>query len=121
MHIFRIYLILKATWISLTSINLCELVGLEKLTNAFGILTMLRGIAIIGGVPLVGEIYEKFKLDITITYYIGGASLLISAAAVMLLFLPCLKRERNLVSLYLDIDRGKYMFFLHIVLCYLTI
>ncbi|CAD5120289.1 DgyrCDS8865 [Dimorphilus gyrociliatus] len=85
-----------ATWISLTSITLCELVGLEKLTNGFGILTMLRGIAIIGGVPLVGEIYEKFKLDVTVTYHIGGSSLIVAAFAVMLLFLPCFKRERSL-------------------------
>jgi len=43
-----------ATWISLTSIVLCNLLGLEKLTNAFGLLTMTRGIAALIGSPLAG-------------------------------------------------------------------
>ena len=44
-----------ATWISLTSIVLCSLLGLEKLTNAFGLLTMTRGIAALIGSPLAGR------------------------------------------------------------------
>jgi len=44
-----------ATWISLTSIVLCNLLGLEKLTNAFGLLTMTRGIAALIGSPLAGQ------------------------------------------------------------------
>jgi len=43
-----------ATWISLTSIVLCNLLGLDKLTNAFGLLTMTRGIAALIGSPLAG-------------------------------------------------------------------
>jgi hypothetical protein len=43
-----------ATWISLTSIVLCELLGLEKLTNAFGLLCMSRGIAAMIGSPIAG-------------------------------------------------------------------
>jgi len=44
-----------ATWISLTSIVLCDLLGLEKLTNAFGLLTMTRGIATLIGSPIAGQ------------------------------------------------------------------
>jgi len=48
-----------ATWISLTSIVLCNLLGLEKLTNAFGLLTMTRGIATLIGSPLAGTICSR--------------------------------------------------------------
>jgi len=44
-----------ATWISLTSIVLCSLLGLDQLTNAFGLLTMTRGIATLIGSPLAGQ------------------------------------------------------------------
>jgi hypothetical protein len=48
-------LILTATWISLTSIILCDLLGLQNLTNAFGLLTMTRGFASIAGPPIAGR------------------------------------------------------------------
>ena len=38
----------------LTSIVLCELLGLEKLTNAFGLLTLVRGFASLIGPPVAG-------------------------------------------------------------------
>jgi len=47
-------LFLVATFISLASVILCELVGLEKLTNGFGLLCLVRGITAIAGPPLVG-------------------------------------------------------------------
>jgi len=43
-----------ATWLSLTSIVLVNLLGLDKLTNAFGLLTMTRGVAALIGSPLAG-------------------------------------------------------------------
>ena len=48
------FVYISATWISLTSIILCDLIGLEKLTNAFGLLTLVRGICSIAGPPVAG-------------------------------------------------------------------
>ena len=47
-------LYLTAAFISLTSIILCDLLGVERLANAFGLLTLARGIAGIAGPPVTG-------------------------------------------------------------------
>ena len=44
-----------AAWISLTTIVLVELMGMDRLTNAFGLLTMVRGICSIFGAPVAGS------------------------------------------------------------------
>ena len=50
----RLLFLLVATWISMTSIVLVNLLGLQKLTNAFGLLALIRGIAIVIGPPAAG-------------------------------------------------------------------
>lgn len=47
----------SAAYISLTSIIICDLIGLEKLTNAFGILTLARGTSSIYGPPIAGRLH----------------------------------------------------------------
>jgi MFS transporter, MCT family, solute carrier family 16 (monocarboxylic acid transporters), member 14 len=44
----------KAAFIALTSIVLVDLLGIQQLTNAFGLLCLLRGVAAIAGPPLAG-------------------------------------------------------------------
>ncbi|EDW73104.1 uncharacterized protein Dwil_GK16821 [Drosophila willistoni] len=76
-------------YISLTSIILVDLLGLDKLTNAFGLLILFRGFAALIGTPLAGAIY-----DITHTYdlpfYMAGA--LFGISAITSFLAPCLKR-----------------------------
>lgn len=43
-------------YVGLTSVILVDLLGLDKLTNAFGILLLFQGIASLVGPPLAGEI-----------------------------------------------------------------
>lgn len=50
--------IILAGYISLTSIILVDLLGLDKLTNAFGLLILFRGAAAIVGSPLAGAVYD---------------------------------------------------------------
>lgn len=45
-----------ACFASLRTIIVVELMGLEKLTNAFGLLMMFQGIATIIGAPIAGNI-----------------------------------------------------------------
>jgi hypothetical protein len=56
-------ILFSATWITLTSIVLCDLLGLERLTNAFGLLCMSRGIAAMIGSPIAGkEIQRQYAM-----------------------------------------------------------
>jgi len=47
-----------SAYISLTSIILVDLLGLDKLTNAFGLLILFRGAAAIVGSPIAGMVYD---------------------------------------------------------------
>ncbi|CAB0045225.1 unnamed protein product [Trichogramma brassicae] len=64
-------------YISLTSIILVDLLGLDKLTNAFGLLILFRGVAAIAGPPMAGTLYDLTN-DYGITFYMGGFCFLIS-------------------------------------------
>lgn len=59
--IFNLNLYLSGTYVSLSSVILVDLLGLEKLTNAFGILLLFQGAACLCGPPVVGE----FEFDLT--------------------------------------------------------
>jgi len=53
--LFIMHYFVLATYISLASVIMCELVGLEKLTNGFGLLCLVRGITAIAGPPIEGN------------------------------------------------------------------
>ncbi|XP_059482232.1 monocarboxylate transporter 2 isoform X2 [Neocloeon triangulifer] len=65
-------------YISLTSIILVDLLGLDKLTNAFGLLILFRGSAAIVGSPLAGAIYDATK-NYTVPFLMGGFFFLLAA------------------------------------------
>ena len=46
---------LAGVYVSLTSVVLVDLLGLEMLTNSFGLLLMFQGIATLIGPPIAGE------------------------------------------------------------------
>lgn len=58
MNVLRIYAACfgatVGVYVSLTSVILVDLLGLEKLTNAFGFLLLFQGTATLIGPPLVG-------------------------------------------------------------------
>ncbi|KAI1278106.1 Monocarboxylate transporter 9 [Halotydeus destructor] len=74
----------------LTSVILVDLLGLEKLTNAFGVLLLFQGTACLIGPPIVGWLY-----DLTGSYSPGfnfaGASIALSG--LMLFFVPVVERR----------------------------
>ncbi|KOB63620.1 putative transmembrane transport, partial [Operophtera brumata] len=61
-----------AGYISLTSIILVDLLGLDKLTNAFGLLILFRGAAAIVGSPLAGAVYDATK-NYDASFYMASA------------------------------------------------
>lgn len=77
-------------YVGLTSVILVDLLGLEKLTNAFGLLLLFQGIASFLGPPLAGWLY-----DITYSYNPGFilAGSTIAISGVMLFAIPPLQRH----------------------------
>ncbi|XP_074653250.1 monocarboxylate transporter 12-like [Tubulanus polymorphus] len=82
-----------AAYISLTSIILCDILGLERLTNAFGLLTLARGISSTLGPPVAGSL-----VDTTGSYdgafYMSGGLFLLCALLHSFLLLPCIQRNK---------------------------
>ncbi|XP_065568498.1 monocarboxylate transporter 5-like isoform X2 [Artemia franciscana] len=66
-----------AAFASLRSILLVELLGLEKLTNAFGLLLLFSGIAATAGGPIAGKFYDATR-DYDASFYFSGVLLLLS-------------------------------------------
>ena len=50
-----IFGVTSGAYVGLTSVVLVDLLGLDKLTNAFGLLLMFQGIASVIGPPFTGE------------------------------------------------------------------
>lgn len=76
-------------YVGLTSVILVDLLGLDKLTNAFGLLLLFQGIASLIGPPLAGLLY-----DLTLSYSPGFilAGVTIALSGLMLFFIPPLQK-----------------------------
>ncbi|UYV78759.1 Mct1 [Cordylochernes scorpioides] len=79
-------------YVSLTSVILVDLLGLDKLTNAFGLLLVFEGLACLIGPPITGWLY-----DITGSYDPGFvvSGVMIAISGFMLYCIPCLERWRK--------------------------
>lgn len=90
-------------YVGLTSVILVDLLGLEKLTNAFGLLLLFQGIASLLGAPVAGLLY-----DLTKTYVPGilMAGIMIALSGVMLFAIPPLQRrkQRRENTIHFDIN-----------------
>ena len=51
-----IFGVTSGAYVGLTSVVLVDLLGLDKLTNAFGLLLMFQGIASVIGPPIIGKL-----------------------------------------------------------------
>ena len=66
-----------AALVTLTSIVLVDVLGLEKLTSAFGLLIMFRGVATIMGPPLAGLVQE-WAGNYDMSFNVAGAFLILA-------------------------------------------
>ncbi|VDN03639.1 unnamed protein product, partial [Thelazia callipaeda] len=66
-----------SAYISLTSIVLVDELGLDRLTNSFGLLVVSRGIASLLGTPLAGIVYDLFT-SYDASFYFAGVIILMS-------------------------------------------
>lgn len=74
-----LFLLVLACFASLRSVIVVELLGLDKLTNAFGLLLLFQGIAACIGSPLAGE-FMNATGSYDASFYLSGSLILWSAA-----------------------------------------
>ncbi|KAJ8962272.1 hypothetical protein NQ318_018251, partial [Aromia moschata] len=83
-----VFAIAVSGYISLTSIILVDLLGLNRLTDAFGLLIMFRGAAALIGSPLAGALYDATQ-SYTIPFFVAAA--LFGASAIISFMVPCVR------------------------------
>lgn len=66
-----------AAYISLTSIVLVDLLGLDNLTSAFGLLVLFRGVSSMVGPPVAGSVYDATQ-SYDISFYMAGVFLILA-------------------------------------------
>uniref|UniRef100_A0A0B7BLW9 Major facilitator superfamily (MFS) profile domain-containing protein n=1 Tax=Arion vulgaris TaxID=1028688 RepID=A0A0B7BLW9_9EUPU len=81
------------SYISLCSVLLCELLGVERLTNAFGFLILFRGVACIVGPVLAGAIIDSTGIFHP-SFFVAGGMISLGAASHFLLLSPCSSRRK---------------------------
>ncbi|CAF1191842.1 unnamed protein product [Rotaria sp. Silwood1] len=83
--------------VGLTSIIIVDLVGVDKLSDAFGVLLLFQGTAVVLGTPIVGtmrDAFSDFNRPYLWPYLISGGSILIGG--LILFAIPVLKRRTEL-------------------------
>ncbi|CAF1034787.1 unnamed protein product [Didymodactylos carnosus] len=83
-------------YISLIPTVLVDLAGLDKMSNAFGFVLLVQGIAIAIGLPFVGFLREKIGTYL-VPYIIIG--LVIALSGIMLFIIPFLKKPSKSLSI----------------------
>ncbi|CAG7719375.1 unnamed protein product [Allacma fusca] len=79
-------------YVGLTSVILVDLFGLDKLSNAFGIVLMFQGIGTIFGPPVVGVLFDHFN-NYVYGFWLAGITITISGS--MLFLIPCIRKHRS--------------------------
>lgn len=76
----------SGAFVSLTSVILVDILGLERLTNAFGLLLLFEGVACLVGPPMTGWLYD-YTGSYDPGFLVSGA--MIALGGVMLFVIPC--------------------------------
>ncbi|KAL4709454.1 hypothetical protein ACJJTC_019751 [Scirpophaga incertulas] len=87
-------------YISLTSIILVDLLGLDRLTNAFGLLILFRGAAAIVGSPLAGAVYDA-TASYDASFYMAAAFFLV--ATLFSFAAPAFRRKQEEIQPPVDV------------------
>lgn len=79
----------SGAFVSLTSVILVDILGIERLTNAFGLLLLFEGVASLVGPPVTGWLYD-YSGSYDPGFFLSGA--MIAFGGVMLFLIPCVQR-----------------------------
>ncbi|KAK3601880.1 hypothetical protein CHS0354_041814 [Potamilus streckersoni] len=74
---------------ALSTVILVEILGLDKLSNAYGLTMMIQGIGNLGGPPFAGWLYDETE-SYDATFFMGGA--FISLSGFLLCSVPAFKQ-----------------------------
>ncbi|XP_014217976.1 monocarboxylate transporter 9-like, partial [Copidosoma floridanum] len=85
-----VYGFTAGAYVGLTSVCLVDLVGLDRLTNAFGLVLLCQGIASFLGPPLAGFLYDISELY-DLGFYMAGSMIAISG--FMLYVIPPIQKR----------------------------
>ncbi|XP_017768067.1 PREDICTED: monocarboxylate transporter 12 [Nicrophorus vespilloides] len=77
-------------YVGLTSVILVDLLGLDNLTNAFGLLLLFQGIASLIGPPIAGWLYDYVN-SYDPGFYVAGVTIALSG--IILFIIPCLQKS----------------------------
>lgn len=77
--------------VGLTSVILVDLLGIEKLTNAFGLLLLFQGIGSFIGPPIAGSMYDQTQ-SYTASFLFAGSSMVLSGL-ILYFCIPILQRN----------------------------
>lgn len=80
---------LIGAYVGLTSVILVDLLGIGKLTNAFGLLLLFQGLASFIGPPIVGFLYDQSNSYVPGFLFAGS---MIALSGFVLFFIPTLQR-----------------------------
>jgi len=76
----------------LTPIVLVDLLGLDKLSNAFGLVLLFQGIGAVVGPPMAGALYDKYN-NYDYSFYMMGVCVAVSGA--MLYPIMCIRPQNR--------------------------
>ena len=85
---------LTGQWIAATSPLLVSLLGIDQLSQAFGLLTFVRGVASLVSPPLAGMLVD-LTINPLLALYLSGMLLLLSGAVYSLAVFVFSRRERR--------------------------
>ncbi|XP_076277713.1 monocarboxylate transporter 5-like isoform X1 [Lasioglossum baleicum] len=80
----------SGAYVGLTSVLLVDLLGLQHLTNAFGLLLLFQGFASLLGPPIAGCLYDELK-SYDPGFYTAGA--MITVSGLILFFIPLIQKK----------------------------
>ncbi|KAG7208520.1 hypothetical protein KM043_014739 [Ampulex compressa] len=87
-----VYGFTAGAYVGLTSVILVDLLGLNRLTNAFGLLLLFQGFASLLGPPVAGWLYDSL-ISYDPGFYVAGTMIAISG--LMLFFIPTIQRRKE--------------------------
>uniref|UniRef100_A0A0K0EPQ6 MFS domain-containing protein n=1 Tax=Strongyloides stercoralis TaxID=6248 RepID=A0A0K0EPQ6_STRER len=94
-----LYGFVVSVYVCLTSIVLTDLIGLEKLTNSFGLIVVARGIASLIGTPLAGIFYDLTQTYDS-TFYMGGTFII--GSGLISCIIPFIKKVPDKTDVICD-------------------
>lgn len=87
-----VYGFTAGAYVGLTSVILVDLLGLNRLTNAFGLLLFFQGFASFLGPPIAGWLYDGLA-SYDPGFYTAGSMIAISG--LILFFIPILQKKKS--------------------------